>query len=223
MGNSADFSGSSTLGRDMLDTFSIFTKGGVVLWDKSWGNGKPKDSPVDYLVREVLLQGKEGTKSASGPNSSTVQWRLDNTLELVFVVVYQNILQLAYVDDLLDQVRDAFVDQFQANVQALYDVTVHTPYTVFKKFDAVFDKLHLRLENESRVQKTEAKKPRPYQSKDPSKQKNAGATGQADGDSNGSSGPIRAGSASPASPASPSSSSKAPDDDMDEVERARLK
>ena len=42
-----------------------------------------------------------------------MQWRLANDLELVFVVVYQNILQLAYVDALLDEVRDKFVEQFQ--------------------------------------------------------------------------------------------------------------
>jgi signal recognition particle receptor subunit alpha len=67
----------------MLDHFSIFTKGGVVLW--SYDFAAIQGRPVDALVREILIEERAG-EHAFETGVYTVKWTLANELSLVFVV-----------------------------------------------------------------------------------------------------------------------------------------
>ena len=62
------------------------------------------------------MQERTGT-NAFDHDSLRLQYKLDNEFELVFVVAYQKILQLSYVDKFLNDVhlefRDRFTDQLQ--------------------------------------------------------------------------------------------------------------
>ncbi|KAI0060289.1 P-loop containing nucleoside triphosphate hydrolase protein [Artomyces pyxidatus] len=75
----------------MLDHCSIFHKGGLVLRSRSF-----TPPAVSQLA----------TSTAS-------QWTFVNDLELIFVVAYQHILQLTYVDNLLAALKTLFVKLFE--------------------------------------------------------------------------------------------------------------
>ena len=94
----------------MLDSFQIFTKGGLILFQWSLMD-VPKGSPVDELVKQCLLEERAGETEfthVAGSSAYTLRWRTHNALGLVFVAVYQKILRLDYVDDLLESVKCGF-------------------------------------------------------------------------------------------------------------------
>ncbi|KAJ4803039.1 Signal recognition particle receptor subunit alpha [Rhynchospora pubera] len=92
----------------MLEQLLIFTRGGLVLWSscRALGNAL-KGSPIDALIRSCLLEERSADSSFSH-ESYTLKWAFHNELGLVFVAVYQRILHLLYVDDLLSAVRREF-------------------------------------------------------------------------------------------------------------------
>lgn len=93
----------------MLDYFAIFTRGGLVLW--TFQLTALKGNPINALIQTCLLQERSGQTSFQvGKDSAayTLKWTFHNELGLVFVAVYQRILQLLYVDDLLSCVKNEF-------------------------------------------------------------------------------------------------------------------
>ncbi|CAI5528090.1 unnamed protein product [Closterium sp. Naga37s-1] len=108
-----------------------------------------KGSPIDALIQNCLLQERSGEKTfqynAKDQSAYTLKWSFHNELGLVFVAVYQRMLQLLYVDDLLTAVRDEFADGH-------YD----PKKTSYPDFDDVFKQL-LR---ESEQHANELKRPK---------------------------------------------------------------
>ncbi|CAB3227824.1 unnamed protein product [Arctia plantaginis] len=99
----------------MLDLFSIFSKGGIVLW--CFQSTSEIFSPsVNALIRSVILQERSGNNTFNH-NALTLQYKLDNEFELVFVVAYQRILQLSYVDKFLNDVHLEFRDKYKNELQ----------------------------------------------------------------------------------------------------------
>lgn len=82
----------------MIDAFYIFTKGGLLLWSSQFV--KVKGNPLDRLIKEVLLEERVGETSAN-LDSYSLKWKLLNELDIFLVVVYQGILQIAYLESLL--------------------------------------------------------------------------------------------------------------------------
>ncbi|PIA13806.1 P-loop containing nucleoside triphosphate hydrolase protein [Coemansia reversa NRRL 1564] len=117
----------------MLDQFTIATKGGIVLWSKEYAD--IVGHPVDSLVQDVLIQSArtESTKYHSGEYS--LQWTFANELNIIFVAVYQKILQLPYLEDLLGHVKRHFVARFEQEIKAL----VEPECTTFPTFDTFND------------------------------------------------------------------------------------
>ncbi|PKA55021.1 Signal recognition particle 54 kDa protein 1 [Apostasia shenzhenica] len=96
----------------MLEQLLIFTRGGLILWTcKELGNAL-KGSPIDALIRSCLLEERSADAAfnydAPGAGAYTLKWTFDNDLGLVFVAVYQRILNLLYVEDLLSAMRREF-------------------------------------------------------------------------------------------------------------------
>ncbi|XP_059046633.1 signal recognition particle receptor subunit alpha homolog [Achroia grisella] len=99
----------------MLDLFSIFSKGGIVLW--CFQSTSDIFTPsVNSLIRSVILQERTGNNTFNH-NALTLQYKLDNEFELVFVVAYQRILQLSYVDKFLNDVHLEFRDKYKNELQ----------------------------------------------------------------------------------------------------------
>jgi len=122
----------------MLDFFTIFSKGGLVLWNSLWTVGD-FSSPVNELIKTVILQERGGS-GRFNHGQLAIQYKLDNEFELVFVVGYQNILNLSYIDKLLTDIQLEFRDRYKNKL--LGD-------DFFSKFD--FDKrfTDILLENET--------------------------------------------------------------------------
>ncbi|KAJ9162957.1 hypothetical protein P3X46_022687 [Hevea brasiliensis] len=95
----------------MLEQLLIFTRGGLILWTcKELGNAL-KGSPIDTLIRSCLLEERSGAASYNydAPGAAyTLKWTFHNELGLVFVAVYQRILHLLYVDELLAMAKREF-------------------------------------------------------------------------------------------------------------------
>uniref|UniRef100_A0A6B2EIR4 Putative signal recognition particle receptor alpha subunit n=1 Tax=Phlebotomus kandelakii TaxID=1109342 RepID=A0A6B2EIR4_9DIPT len=100
----------------MLDLFTIFTKGGIVLWCFR-GTNEIFAPSVNALIRSVILQERTG-KHAFDHNGLTLQYKLDNEFELVFVVAFQKILQLGYVDKFLSDIHLEFRDKYKNELRA---------------------------------------------------------------------------------------------------------
>lgn len=105
------------------DHFTILTQSGLVLWTKSF---TPSPSPFDQLIREALIEERSAT-TTTGPVSTwhkdgyALVWTLANELDLVFVVAYQRILHLSYVEDLVVRARRAFVAAYEQPIRAIVD------------------------------------------------------------------------------------------------------
>ncbi|CAA0821092.1 signal recognition particle receptor alpha subunit family protein [Striga hermonthica] len=131
----------------MLEQLLIFTRGGLILWTcKELGNAL-KGSPIDTLIRSCLLEERSGAASYNydAPGASyTLKWTFHNELGLVFVAVYQRILHLLYVDDLLAMVKKEFSD--------IYD----PKRTSYANFDDIFQQL--KKEAEARAEEMKKSK-----------------------------------------------------------------
>jgi len=68
----------------MLEHFSIFSKGGVVLFVRK--NAPIKGNPINSLVQKALIQERSGDISFS-QDEYELNWTFANDLDLVFVVL----------------------------------------------------------------------------------------------------------------------------------------
>lgn len=91
----------------MLDFFLIFSKSGIVIF--ATGVNQAVDQVVNKLIKNVILE--ERTERYS-QDSLVLQRKLDNEFGLVFVVGYQKMLTLSYVDKFLTDIQLAFRDKF---------------------------------------------------------------------------------------------------------------
>nr|XP_043609364.1 signal recognition particle receptor subunit alpha [Erigeron canadensis] len=131
----------------MLEQLLIFTRGGLILWTcKELGNAL-RGSPIDTLIRSCLLEERSGAASYNYDipgGSYTLKWTFHNELGLVFVAVYQKILHLLYVDELLAMVKREFSE--------IYD----SKRMVYDDFDETFRQL--RKEAEARAEEMKKSK-----------------------------------------------------------------
>nr|GMD26818.1 signal recognition particle receptor subunit alpha-like [Ipomoea batatas] len=126
---------------EMLEQLFIFTRGGLILWTCQELGNALKGSPIDILIRSCLLEERSGSTyyNYDVPGAAyTLKWTFHNELGLVFVAVYQRILHLLYVDDLLTMVKKEF--------SKIYD----PKRTLYNDFDDIFQQL--RKEAEARVE-----------------------------------------------------------------------
>ncbi|EDR10990.1 uncharacterized protein LACBIDRAFT_316059 [Laccaria bicolor S238N-H82] len=143
----------------MLDHCSISHKGGIVLWSRSFTPEAAQlatstASPVNSLIREALIEGRTADEKYE-KDGYAVKWTFVNDLELIFVVAYQRILQLTYVDDLLTALKALFVKCFEPFIAA-FVASIHAMNAVknnalqvtlwdfgkaFDGWDRAFDKL----------------------------------------------------------------------------------
>lgn len=131
----------------MLEQLLIFTRGGLILWTcKELGNAI-RGSPIDTLIRSCLLEERSGAASYNYdvPGAAyTLKWTFHNELGLVFVAVYQRMLHLLYVDELLAMAKRKFSE--------IYD----PKRTEYHDFDDTFRQL--RKEAEARAEELKKSK-----------------------------------------------------------------
>jgi len=131
----------------MLDFFSIFSKGGILLWcfkgadllQRDWDAFTPA---VNSFIKTVLLQEKSGNRTAQFESGSlALKYRLDNEFELVFIAAFQKMLPLLYLDKLLDEIQLLFRDKFSGDLQENQWFS-----RVYKSFSPIFESTLKRVE-----------------------------------------------------------------------------
>ncbi|KAM9801334.1 signal recognition particle receptor subunit alpha [Neosynchiropus ocellatus] len=101
----------------MLDFFTIFSKGGIVLWCfQGAGVTESFTGPVNALIRSVILQERSGNASFTH-GALSLKYKLDNEFELIFVVGFQKILTLTYVDKLINDIQLRFRDRYKNELE----------------------------------------------------------------------------------------------------------
>lgn len=138
----------------MLDLFTIFSKSGIVLWCFQ-GTTQLFTPSVNALIRTVILQERGGNNSFTHENL-TLKYKLDNEFELVFVVAYQKVLQLSYVDKFLDDVHLEFRDKYKTSLES---GNFFSNFVFSKEFEAV---LH-DAEEHGRILAAQQKKMRTFE------------------------------------------------------------
>lgn len=144
----------------MLDLFTIFSKGGIVLWYFQ-GTAELFTNSVNELIKSVMLQ-ERGVNSAWNHNTLSLQYKLDNEFELVFVVAYQNILKLTYIDKFLTEIQLRFRDKYKQQIQ-------NKNFNCdFSDFQIDFNAILKECETEAKFAMLNAKKPKAYNESDKS-------------------------------------------------------
>ncbi|ERN16118.1 hypothetical protein AMTRI_Chr11g152360 [Amborella trichopoda] len=139
----------------MLEQLLIFTRGGLILWTcKELGNAL-KGSPIDALIRSCLLEEHSGdyyfNYDAAGA-SYTLKWTFHNDLGLIFVAIYQRILHLLYVDDLLFMVKREFSELY------------HPKRTYYEDFGDIFRQLQKEAEARAEEMRKSKQQTKPVES-----------------------------------------------------------
>ena len=126
-----------------MDYFCVLTRGGVVLYSKSWtGALKGSPHPVDDLVSSVLLQDRLSLQTFNS-GSYSMRWLLDNANHLVFVAVFNKFLALpvSYTSDLLDTASKAFSAMFHEQLASPQAFSLLRPSFVEESFGPKFTSL----------------------------------------------------------------------------------
>eukprot|EP00047_Mylnosiga_fluctuans_P024190 m.154729 g.154729 ORF g.154729 m.154729 type:complete len:602 (+) comp9794_c1_seq2:44-1849(+) len=132
----------------MIELFSIFTYGGLVLFSCKDQPGQALEGPVNDLIHTVLIENKGDTKLSHTSGIFGLQYRKSNELSLIFVVVYRKNLEdkLTYVGELLDRVSSVFADAYREGRQAPDD------------FSETFARIRSSVESNFRAQQAQPKK-----------------------------------------------------------------
>ncbi|KAI9786469.1 MAG: hypothetical protein M1839_006929 [Geoglossum umbratile] len=136
----------------MLDSFEILSTSGVVLWSKSYA--PVNSSVINALITDVFIEERitpasngEGGAAARNPqykkDQYTLKWKVVKSLGLIFIAVYQSLLHLSWIDELLDNVKDLFVELYGSQLKKPNTSVVECP------FDGYFDTLVRDLESVS--------------------------------------------------------------------------
>ncbi|ORX53535.1 P-loop containing nucleoside triphosphate hydrolase protein [Hesseltinella vesiculosa] len=133
----------------MLDQFTILNKGGFVLWQQTF-TPTSGAGPVAALIKDVLIEERSATNTYL-KDSCCLKWAFANQLDLVFVVAYQKILQLPFIDELLETVKRLFIDTYRDQITT--DKGVHGDYSAFTP---VFQKILQNVETKYASQSTRA-------------------------------------------------------------------
>jgi|SRR5947207_11293778 len=104
----------------MLDLFSVLTSGGIVLFQRSQAASSNSNSAPTYLIDRVIsdvFMQERSSEREYGRDGYTVKWTFANELGLIFVAVYQKILELTWVDELLVTVKRMFVKLYADSIK----------------------------------------------------------------------------------------------------------
>merc|ERR1711981_31998 len=128
----------------MLDFFTILTKGGLVLWwfQDQYVQTVASDfaARINKLIHEAMLEGQNYYRD--GDNA--LKYKLDNELDLVFVVGYNMMLKISYADKFLDAIQQAFREQYRNSLSKSNEQFFNSNYRTeqFAEFEKRFHELH---------------------------------------------------------------------------------
>ncbi|EEH48656.1 Signal recognition particle receptor subunit alpha [Paracoccidioides brasiliensis Pb18] len=130
----------------MLDSFEIITTSGVVLWSRSYA---PVGAQIiNSLINDVFIEEKLQPEAGAGSvapryrkENYTLKWRRAKDLGLIFVAVYQSLLHLTWIDELLENIKTIFVEMYKEQLKRPNFRVIEYP------FDRYFDQQVKELES----------------------------------------------------------------------------
>ncbi|KAL1955820.1 hypothetical protein VTO42DRAFT_8059 [Malbranchea cinnamomea] len=148
----------------MLDSFEIITTSGVVLWTRVYApvgahiiNSLIKDV---FIEEKVRLSESDGSLQQYKKDKYTLRWRRAKDFGLIFVAVYQSLLHLTWIDELLDNVTTIFLKLYKTQLKGQRATVIEYP------FDPYFDQLVKDLESAALPSEEEARRPVETEKKD---------------------------------------------------------
>jgi len=127
------------------------------LLPKEWEAFTPT---VNNLIKSVLLQERATVDRYWENGQLALRYKLDNEFELVFVVAYQKMLPLSYLDKLLDEIQLRFRDMFKDNLSS------GKYFGDYSNFTDTFNTVLAAVEEEAKSEKSKQKKPRDFTQSD---------------------------------------------------------
>ncbi len=109
----------------MLDFFSIFTTGGLILWCKTFLNIKVENL-INNLIKTILLDEKR-EQEYFVVKGVVMRWRTINDSGLIFVLGYQEAYNVLYTDKLLDMVVQDFINNTKNTLNKIGSVYIENP------------------------------------------------------------------------------------------------
>ncbi|XP_055912514.1 signal recognition particle receptor subunit alpha homolog [Eupeodes corollae] len=118
----------------MLDLFTIFTKGGIVLWCFR-ATDQIFTSPINSLIRGIILQERTIGSKDFEHNNLALRYKLDNELDIVLVVAFQKIIKMSYLDKFLNDAHLEFRDKYKNELSS--GEKVNFEYNFTKEFQRI--------------------------------------------------------------------------------------
>lgn len=136
----------------MLDFFSIFTKGGLVLWYFQAECLKINlQEAINEFIRYSIIDKNSGVFHH---NKMKLEHAMDNEFELVFVVGYQNFLKVSYIDKLLNEIMIRFRDQYKNELESGLISNLGASFDGFERhYAAILKRVETESKNESKNKK----------------------------------------------------------------------
>nr|OQO20818.1 hypothetical protein B0A51_14814 [Rachicladosporium sp. CCFEE 5018] len=111
----------------MLDAFTILTTSGIVLFDRSYTSPRLSPHILNSLINDVFIEQhrpqQPSSSASAAPNPPykkekyTLRWTSARDVGLIFVAVYQSLLGLSWVEELLQLVKGVFVGRYGERVK----------------------------------------------------------------------------------------------------------
>ena len=96
----------------------LTSSAGAILWSKDFTTLAHGSNVLQRIVKHTFLEERTASSRAD-IDGSTVRWIMSNELELTFLAIHQRILQLTYVDALLQSVKERFTARFKDVLKTL--------------------------------------------------------------------------------------------------------
>ncbi|EFE38320.1 hypothetical protein TRV_06976 [Trichophyton verrucosum HKI 0517] len=102
----------------MLDAFEVITTSGVVLWSKTYA---PVGTHIiNALIKDVFIEERTGIDRAArkyNKEQYTLRWTEAKGFGLIFVAVYQSLLHLTWIDELLENIKTIFLGLYKEQLK----------------------------------------------------------------------------------------------------------
>uniref|UniRef100_A0A8R1DSJ3 SRP54 domain-containing protein n=1 Tax=Caenorhabditis japonica TaxID=281687 RepID=A0A8R1DSJ3_CAEJA len=145
----------------MIELFSIFTKGGVCLWNYQEGDYNFTDTVNNELIKGTLMQ-ERGNTGQKKVGNYTMKFQLDNEYNVIFLVIYQSIVNLSYAEKLLSLVIENFREQYSDNLRDETALTTQ-PSKIYGGFDDTFENALAEASRSAKASENVVKKPKTFQ------------------------------------------------------------
>ncbi|KAF2172340.1 hypothetical protein M409DRAFT_63058 [Zasmidium cellare ATCC 36951] len=129
----------------MLDGFEIITTSGIVLWRRHFT--RLPSSLINGLINDIIEERQKpaaATHNAYNKDKHTLRYTTASDVGLIFVAVYQSLLHLSWVDNLLTAVKGVFVKRYGDQLKQPYTTSPDT-----SAFDQAFDEVLRKLDTGS--------------------------------------------------------------------------